>query len=260
MTKALSFLIFLSLFFFINQAYATSLQIGEIYRVTTNISVCVDMPTSDTLDGCKNVVKVGRFSRYRVLNIHNNFYVIDFTQIYDVLVYNTSYVPPAEGEPYDPNAAYKYEPAKVTEGELYYLPLKYNNAIIADSLAERSINGATSGPLIVPFKFRLDDKSLSGEATLGYYVGFDVSSEIGEYWCTPLISAGLTQISVSSSDGQGGVVDDTKTGVTIALGLLLKNWDGMNVGFVVGQDRIGDQSWAHEGETWISFSVGWQIQ
>ena len=73
---------------------------------------------------------------------------------------------------------------------------------------------------------------------------------------TPMLSAGLTQVSVVDDEG-----DDTenKSGFTWAVGLLMQNWDGMNIGIVYGEDRIGDSDWEHEGDGWWSISVGWEI-
>ena len=122
-----------------------------------------------------------------------------------------------------------------------------------------SLTGPVSGPLIVPFKYRTDDHSLSGEATIGYYAGY--RTEIKMPWAnaripiSPFIAGGLSQINVSTNGDT-----DNKSGVTIAAGILIQNWADVNVGFVFGQDRIGDSSWEHEGDDWVSFMIGWNIQ
>jgi len=33
----------------------------------------------------------------------------------------------------------------------------------------------------------------------------------------------------------------------------------VNIGLVYGQDRIGDKTWQHEGNDWISFMIDWDI-
>lgn len=72
------------------------------------------------------------------------------------------------------------------------------------------------------------------------------------------MSAGLTQVSVPSSSDPKKT--DDKSGITIAAGFLLQNWSNINIGFVYGQDRIGeDQNWQHEGKGWLSFIIGWDL-
>lgn len=104
----------------------------------------------------------------------------------------------------------------------------------------------------------MDDESLSGDAEIGLYAG--ITFEFGctkSNWCvqiTPLISAGISQISISDDDDT-----ENRSAATIACGLLITNWADLNIGLIYGQDRIGDSDWEHEGEGWLSFMIGWQL-
>ena len=112
--------------------------------------------------------------------------------------------------------------------------------------------------MIVPFKYRLDDDTITGEAALGYYAGYRCEMRIlftdHILNCSPFIAGGLSQVSVE----ENGEIEN-KSGFTWAAGLLINNWANLNIGIVYGEDRIGDENWEHEGEAWISFMVGWDI-
>lgn len=113
---------------------------------------------------------------------------------------------------------------------------------------------------MVPFKYRLNDDSLSGDAAVGFYAGMTFEPGcLTENWCfriTPLLSAGISQVSVAETDGSG---TENKTSVTWAAGFLITDWSDMNIGLICGQDRIGDKTWEHEGKGWLSFMIGWQL-
>ncbi|MDX2505952.1 MAG: hypothetical protein QNL62_15960 [Gammaproteobacteria bacterium] len=145
----------------------------------------------------------------------------------------------------------------VTEDEEYKLNKLIGGTAIIKSV-QVSLTGPVSGPLIVPFKYRTDDDSLSGEATIGYYAGYRTEFKMPltntRIPVSPFIAGGLSQINVSTNGDT-----DNKSGVTIAVGFLIQNWADVNIGFVYGQDRIGDSSWEHEGDGWISFMIGWDI-
>jgi hypothetical protein len=128
-----------------------------------------------------------------------------------------------------------------------------------DKLISHSDSGLSSGPLVVPFKYRLDDKSLDGDAEIGYYAGakFEPFCSRGVNWCfrlVPMISAGISQVGVESETDT-----KSKSAFTISAGFLIDGWDGMNIGLVWGQDRVGDKTWQHEGKSWISFMIGWNL-
>ena len=33
----------------------------------------------------------------------------------------------------------------------------------------------------------------------------------------------------------------------------------MNIGVIYGQDRIGDNTWEHEGDGWWSIMIDWEL-
>lgn len=144
--------------------------------------------------------------------------------------------------------------------KLYILKDITNPTVPISSISKPSNTGLSSGPLLVPFKYRLNDNSLSGDATVGFYAG--ITFELGcftENWCfriTPLLSAGISQVAVAKTDGSG---TESQSSATWAAGFLITDWANMNIGLIYGQDRIGDKSWEFEGKGWLSFMIGWQL-
>lgn len=239
------------LFFLIGGSAAASaeLEISKSYRALTEIEVKSSL-TSTT------PIFVGAESKFMVLELVNDDnYAIVFERIY--------YARTQTGT--QNNSTTSTQPPSAEFGRTYILPKKSSQNVTVANTVVQSLSGFTSGPLVVPFKYRLNDDSISGESTLGYYAGWNIEDlTFGVFGnrrltLTPFLSAGLTQVSVSSIGDNGEVNSDTKTGVTWAGGLLLKNWDNLNIGLVYGQDRIGDGTWEHEGEGWISLSVGWEF-
>ena len=112
--------------------------------------------------------------------------------------------------------------------------------------------------MIVPFKYRQDDDTLDSELTVGYYAGYSVEPKFPltetRIPMTPFFAGGVSPVSVTE-----GEESTNQTGVTIAVGILIHNWDGINIGLVYGEDRIGNNDWEHEGEGWLSFMVGWEL-
>jgi len=198
-------------------------------------------------DAAGNEVPVGAKSKFKVMNLleDDDVYTIKFTNLYQFT-----------------NEEFTLENSPVSVNHTYFVAKKDDIGITLNSIVEPSLAGMVSGPLVVPFKYRLNDKSISGEATLGYYAGYCFDVPLGwtdEYVClSPFLSAGLTQVSVSSMQN-GELKSDSKVGISWATGFLIQNWDSVNIGIVYGQDRIGDSTWQHEGEGWISISIGWEI-
>jgi ribosomal protein L35AE/L33A len=215
------------------------------YRAKTAIDV--------SSDGTKFNLKVGSQSKFIILdNDDKDKYAIKFTNIYPYSVIKSTRTV----------TDYKTENASdVIENNVYYLSKKEVNGVPIESKVEQSYGGIVSGPLVVPFKYRLDDKSIGGDATVGYYAGYGFDVPISDQYITltPFLSAGLTQVSVLSEAEDGTTTTDSKSGFSWATGFLIQNWDSVNIGIVYGQDRIGDKNWAHEGEGWVSISVGWKL-
>lgn len=154
---------------------------------------------------------------------------------------------------------YKFGKTKSTVSldEEYKLPKQLGNVDVSKSVRS-SVAGPVSGPLVVPFKFRLDDDSITGEAVLGYYAGYKFEPRIPFSDVTipisPFIAGGISQVSVTKNG-----VSDNKSGFTWATGILIHNWANVNIGIVYGQDRTGDKDWEHEAEGWFSFMIGWEL-
>lgn len=76
---------------------------------------------------------------------------------------------------------------------------------------------------------------------------------------TPLLAGCISQIN-KSEIRNGEVVEDNDMSISFAAGFIMKSWANTNIGFIVGIDHTGDDDWEHEGDVWISFSVGWKMQ
>lgn len=216
-------------------AFADGIEVGKIYRLAVTVSELspVGEPGS-THVAVKN-------NKFRVMQKLKDGFVVQFEKIYKLESEKTTECP----------SCVKWD-------KLYKLKSDLGNSVELESVSSESLTGLSAGPLVVPFKYRLDDKSLTGDAKVGLYAG--ITFEPGctrSNWCfrfTPLLSAGLSQVSVTD-----GTSEENQTAVTVAAGFLITNWSSLNIGFVYGQDRIGDSNWDHEGEGWMSFMVGWQL-
>ncbi len=215
-------------------AAAEELQVGKIYRLSTTVEVKKVGDISTVYTALKN-------SKYEVIakDATGNF-IVQFNKVYtsaDTRFASTTWV---------------------NWDETFILPSKVSNTYEVSSVSKESLTGLSAGPLVVPFKYRTGDKSISGDATIGMYAG--ITFEPGctkSNWCfriTPLISAGISQVSVSD-----GANTENKTSATWAAGFLISNWSDLNIGIVYGEDRVGDSSWQHEGDGWVSIMIGWQL-
>lgn len=225
----------LVLSFLSNLAFANDLEEGKVYRLQKTVH---DIELAR--DTSQKFIVVTE-SKFRVVDASDtNHYVVKFITLYNRTT----------------NDGTKIK-STVNKQEEYLLPRAPHNIPIEKSTVV-SRGGAVSGPLIVPFKYRLDDDSLTGDAAIGFYAGYSFEPRIiftdTRVPVTPFIAGGLSQVSVTEDE------DTTnQTGVTLAIGILIQNWDGVNIGFVYGQDRIGNKDWEHEGEDWLSFMVGWEL-
>jgi hypothetical protein len=115
--------------------------------------------------------------------------------------------------------------------------------------------------LLVNFQRAPTGNDLGGSATVGAYAGYAYPGP--QRLCKPtvcptfipLISAGLSQVSVDKDDG----AKDTKSAIAIAGGIIITSWGDLNIGLVAGVDWSGDRDYAHEGEAWLSFMIGWDL-
>lgn len=115
----------------------------------------------------------------------------------------------------------------------------------------KRVGGVSTGLLVVPFKFR--DGDIFSDSTIGQYVSY--KWEVVEV----LATAGLSQISISEI---GTSEVESKTGLTMALGVnfeIAKNWD---IAILVGKDHLsgsdGDD-WEFQDDTWVSFAIGFNF-
>lgn len=145
----------------------------------------------------------------------------------------------------------------VKKDQEYLLPILIGGTNIVNSV-KQSLVGPVSGPLIVPFKFRRSDRTIWSESAIGYYAGYRTEIKIGttdaRIPVSPFVAGGITQVNVGTNTDI-----DNKSGLSFAIGILVQNWANVNIGFVVGQDRIGDPEWKYEGDPWGSFMIGWDI-
>jgi hypothetical protein len=139
----------------------------------------------------------------------------------------------------------------VKKYELYFFDNSHNPFIYF-----REWTSLAHGTLIVPFKLRTKDGQLTGDATLGYYVGKVL--KFRDLDLIPLISAGITPITVSIDSEN----TETKLGVTAALGVVLKHSGNFQVGIVSGIDHLGGSAgdeFEYENDFWVSFMVGYSF-
>ncbi len=214
------------------QEKQSSLLEGSSYRLEKTITLEPVTPDFEK-QGCKLSSKspafAGRASKFKVIKKKDGCDVIRFWSVFK----NSSTD--------DSNLA--------LEDIEYVLPNSING-IPVDASTTRT--GKISGLLVVPYKFRNDDGAITGEATVGYYAGWETS--IGTY----LLSAGLSQVSLPVSDTE----TENQSAITIAAGLLLKNWDNVDIGVIVGLDHIGGKkgdNWQYEDDPWLSIMIGWNF-
>lgn len=145
----------------------------------------------------------------------------------------------------------------VRKDEEYLLPKQVGGTVIENS-ATPSLVGLVSGPLVVPFKYRITDKVLSGEASVGYYVGYRWEAQIPftdqRLPISPIVGGGVAPINIGDASDPSNVL-----AVSFATGLLVENWSNVNVGLVIGRDLVEQADWPHQWETWVSVMIGWDL-
>lgn len=263
---------------------ASALEVGGVYRLNSITSVYDDYLKAKNRSESDRIA-LGKSSRFRVEQDLGGVYRISLINIYKIPCYvpiehDSRELKPQACESDKKKiikavgggiATHRHEltDTYAVVGGVYYLPMTVESSsetkISIDKLTKKSETGPVVGALLVPYKYRTDTKTIDGETTIAVYMGYAIEPE----WFNrrvdtsvtfvPYLSAGLTSIDVNNVSDSGEIQADSKQGVTLAFGFILKNWDSTNLGFVIGQDRIGDESWEHEGKTWLSFSVGWNI-
>lgn len=193
-------------------------------------------------------IPVGAESKIQVIEEGDYFYKIKFSRILNRPIPN----PAKPGE-------YELVPSAVNDHDIYYMSKIGQHSTQTNKSFSESYSGFVHGPLAVPFKYRVDDGTLSGAASIGYYVGYGIEAlSFDNFTLTPFLSLGTTGVSIiTEKEGDAGKDEATnRQGVTIATGILFPSWGGANLGLIVGQDRIGDSDWEYEADTWVSISIG----
>ena len=117
--------------------------------------------------------------------------------------------------------------------------------------------GIAHGPLIVPFKLRTKDGSLTGQSTLGYYLGIKNDFLFGSG--TLFGSAGLTLIPVNDVNSS---LTDEKTGISLSIGYSFASKSDFQAAIIAGWDHLGGDAgdnWEYENDTWVSFAIGFEF-
>jgi len=116
--------------------------------------------------------------------------------------------------------------------------------------------GMDYGLLVVPYKFHLSDQSLTGEATLGGYAGYQLT------WpgiaISTVLSAGVGVVNLTKQEN-GISTSDNAASFTAAGGFIINLMKSglFQIGILCGFDWAGKGSqYKHEGKPWIAISFG----
>lgn len=115
--------------------------------------------------------------------------------------------------------------------------------------------GLSYGTLLVPYKYQIKgDKSLSGGASLGGYLGY--REAFSGYSSRFVVFGGVTKVDVpKTSDGQTQI--ESVAGLSYGVGWLGTVKDSFQLGLVIGADRVGKSAaYVNNGKTWLALSLG----
>ena len=207
-----------------------TIEIGTIYKLGCIIDGFKDVSVDDAV---AKKLKAGKGSKIYIYKADDNDYYVEFKTLFSPkdLILRESYV---------------------QSGQAY----KIDKNILTSANLQMSLN-LTSGTLIVPFKLRSKDGSLTGDATIGVYAGIRKELWLG-IETTFLASFGLSAITTSAGDDE----NDTNLGLTGGVGFLIKNWDKVEIGIIAGIDHLGGEAgdnWKYEDDFWFSFMVGYNF-
>lgn len=121
-------------------------------------------------------------------------------------------------------------------------------ALAGEQIAKPVQYGFVAGVLTIPFKFHLNDKSMTGGSTLGGYVGW--KSSWAGLTLTPIVSAGMAM-----PTGNYG------PGLTVASGFIgsVAN-SGIDWGIVLGVDWFSTAAhYPYEGKPWLAVEIGYKF-
>lgn len=134
-------------------------------------------------------------------------------------------------------------------------------AVDPDLLGRLSMrrSGWSFGTLGVPYKYQLrGDRSLSGGATLGGYLGRRVS--LGDSMnLQAIVFVGATKVDVPV-EKDGTPETQSMFGLSHGIGVLGSVKDGFKMGLVLGWDRVSRSAdYANNGKPWVSVSLGYDF-
>jgi|GEM_PF-5331036 len=119
--------------------------------------------------------------------------------------------------------------------------------------------GWTYGVLVAPFKYYRDSQTFNAGATVGPYLGYRVFDRQGS--ATILgFGIGATSAVIKEKNANGNETDSTKTGLSMALALLIEFKNSFNVGLMIGRDYFSKSDTVpNSGKNWIGVSFGMKI-
>ncbi len=201
---------------------------GNVYQLLVNLHGFNNTDSDD-----KNDYQAGPGSRFNILSKDSEYTKVRFTQV---------------------RIGHANTTAKQVELGNHY---KIKNENFNMRVEYEILSGVKYGGLVVPFKYRSIDGTITGDATLGGYIGY------WQKWLgvetTPFLSIGLSRIAVQDINAQN---PDYKTGITYAFGIFWELKSDFQVGAIVGWDHLGGgsgQNWKYENTAWYTFGIGYKF-
>lgn len=220
--------------FFLTEGLTNYISWNKTYKLNYDLNSLRNQ-TGECVAGeaLKNLAYAGRGSIFHVNTRHDKD---------DLVFIEFEYVAPAQNPP-----------AKIARAEInkpYYLCKDKN---ITSPNYYRQVGGVSTGIAIVPMKIR-NDLTFSGDSTIGPYVGMS-----GENFSL-LGLFGFSQLTVPVTAGSDEL--ETRTGLSVAVGINWKVRDFFNLGIVGGIDHVaGDAGsrFAYQNAPWGAFMIGYSF-
>lgn len=132
------------------------------------------------------------------------------------------------------------------------------NSRFAGASPKRS--GWTYGTLLVPYKgITSGSKTIKSSATIGPYFGRRIEGNTGlEFKFIGFFGPSAIE---NSTEENGESKTDTLFGLSYGLGLLITVKQEFQMGIVVGEDRVGEDSdFEDNGKTWLAIALGYEFE
>jgi hypothetical protein len=124
---------------------------------------------------------------------------------------------------------------------------------------EYGASGLEYGILIAPYKFHISDRTLTGAATIGPYLGFHALTSPGST-LSEVISVGIGNVPVTTeSNPPGNPSTSNRVSLSVATGyvLTLTKTGHFQLAFLIGFDWAGKGSdYKYEGKPWFGIGFG----